>query len=120
MGKPWDSDQAARDGLPEETSKAVWAGGQGLQAQVPMRDRMGRNSDVGKAGKANQTRSWSIRQAGPSCLEAPGIHGPLPHQAKFKSTETIGKNCSMDSRANDIATQMECQAERGGNTQILS
>ena len=81
---------------------------------------MGRNGDVGKAGDTNQSRSWSFRQAGPSCLEAPGIHGPLPHPAKFKSTETVGKNCSMDSRANDIATQMKCQAERGGNTQILS
>ena len=81
---------------------------------------MGRNGDVGKAGEANQTRSWSIRQAGPSCLEAPSIHSPLPHPAKFKSTETVGKNCSMDLRANDTATQMECQAERGGNTQILS
>lgn len=54
-------------------------------------------------------RHEADRQAAPSRLEAPGIDGlllqlgSLGHPAKIKSTKTVGRDCSVESRANETA-----------------
>lgn len=67
--------------LPEEMSQASWAGEQGLQAQVPRRDGMGRIRAMVLGKLERQIRpqgNTAGRQAGPPCLEAPGLSRLLP------------------------------------------